>query len=265
MFRAHSHRLILGTSVVLLASVWAGNRCQAASPDHGPPRSVSAPDCPVEGCAPVHEPDPNARLIELSDFLADMEDELLALSGAEQPCGMLEFSLPDIGPATGGYTATSSMLMTAVGTPIAEGTVAVTTDTVSGTIHVSMQLLVGNVPGGPYGVIWTLEQDIFLDTRLYVFGEITKQESLQQPLSWRGGWTYSPTDGLVSDPTSDAGFDGAMAEMFGCESSVAAAMPLPPLGNILGTIGNLGQLTINYIIDLFRPYKPPANCSGPKV
>ncbi len=111
-----------------------------------------------------------------------------------------------------------------------------------------------------YGLTRTLSLTLSLakDT-LTIGGKLSFDDGT--PTLW-GGWTYSQATGAVADPASDAGFNDEVGRMLHAPVGTAA-MGGYEIGAVIGMIGNIWTMLINYFLDQFITYEAPTSCDGP--
>ncbi len=199
----------------------------------------------------------------IATALADMQEGLLAFVEAEGLGANLQIGMP-VPSATGGDSALLVFGDTATvrsgSSSVACGTGA---DSVSMTFDVTDgDPLVGGVTQG-----WTLVMNLWQEgDTLHLDGVMTHVVALGATTVYTGGWTYSDATGPLPDPASEAGFQEAVGNMFNLDTSGGAVAGHSSFfGTIISFIGNVGQLLINYILDIPRPYTPPVTCLGPSI
>jgi len=141
-------------------------------------------------------------------------------------------------------------------TLLATGFTTVVADPTTGSVDLVVELTEA-------GVTRTLEQLISLaDGVLTTWGTMTIDDGANPPSVLAGGWIYSVEDGLQLDPDTDAGFVDAAAAMIHVPDVGGRGFSL---GAIFSWIGNVANMGINYILDIFTPYTPPTTCLGPVI
>ncbi len=166
-----------------------------------------------------------------------------------------------------GTAATVPMGILAGGVSVRSGSVTVGCGVGGGSSNLVMVLYNGEAAGSGLARSWTLTQtSTAWAGAITMWGDMTIVDETLGTTTLIGGWSWSQASGPQINPSSDPGFQGAVAEMLYLSTtggSVAAT--IPDLGTILAVIGNLTKLGINYILDWFIPYTAPTSCTGPII
>ncbi len=152
-----------------------------------------------------------------------------------------------------------------VGT-VRSGTSTVACGTGAGSVLVTFEVTEDPLEGGTTQG-WTLVMNLWQEgTTLHLDGTVTHVVAFGATTTYTGGWTYSDATGPLLDPASDVGFQDSVAEMFNLSTPAGAvASHTNFFATIISTIGNVGQLLINTILDIGIRYTPPVTCLGPYI
>ena len=227
--------------------------------------SISGNQCnPLEGpCgSTTNPPDPLAALNAAADALDAMQDDLMDNWYVGGLCATLGTLPPDVADQGDTQTATSALVLTDGDVRLGMGTLLVTTHLADGRIDMVIELALTDGDGVAYR--WfTLTQSIYADAGgMTSFGTLDVGD-LSGTTSYVGGWVYTPGAGPSADPDSAPGFEDAIAGMLSCsDGNIAAGLSF---GSVFGLVGNVVNIGIHYIIDIFHTYTPPTTCLGPQI
>jgi len=227
---------------------------------------ISGNPCdPLEGpCGtPTDPPDPLAALNTAADALDAMQDDLMDNWYVGGLCATLGTLPPDVVDQGDTQTASSELRLSDGDVRLGVGSLVVTTHLSDGQIDVV--LTVDHLSGDD-----AVERRYVLTQTVRAhaggvdsFGTLDATDPLSGTTSYVGGWVYAPGAGPSADPDSDAGFEGAIAEMLSCsDGNIAAGFSI---GSVIGLVGNAINIGIHYIIDIFHTYTPPTSCLGPQI
>lgn len=235
--------------------------CASIVCDDGNP--CTADSCSQGGCVftPINDACCNGSI---ATALAGMQEGLLAIVNAEGLTTNLQLDEP-VPNASGGDIALSVFNDTGTART---GTSSVACGTGAGNVLVTFEVTDEDPSGGGITQGWTLVMSLWQDgTMLHLDGTMMHVVAFGATTTYTGGWTYSDADGPLLDPASEVGFPEAVAAMFnlGLPPGGATAAAGGFFGSLISLIGNVVQITINYIRDIGIPYTPPIFCLGPNI
>jgi hypothetical protein len=167
----------------------------------------------------------------------------------------LDIGEPAVTPEDTTMEATSSLTLFDAQGVLADGSSVLTVDRSDGSGNVVIELT-------EESVVRTLDLGLWVDGEvLHGWGTLTIDDGAT-PVTLAGGWTYAAPSGLEEDPDSDPAFVDEFPNMFHVGSGGGRA---GLLGAILGFIGNVVVMAVNYVVDVFTPYTPPNSCDGPLI
>ena len=231
-----------------------GNRCTNAV-------------CSAGSCfqAPVAEPCCDGSV---AATLGDMELALAPLVETENLSQNTQLGEPTVN--LNGTEATAPLTAFDETGQVRAGSVTVGCGVGGGSANLVIDVTNNDGSGASATRAWTLTQAVVASGgSIAMWGDITIVDVTLGTSTLVGGWTWSQAGGAQLDPASDPGFQDAVAEMINLTTQPGGAVAgLPPaLGSLLQWLVNVLKLPLNYILDLFIPYTPPApgSCSGPSV
>ena len=263
--------IVIACSVVTLGApgaAWAQNETQ-----------ISGNQCdPLEGpCgSTTNPPDPLAELSAAADNLDAMQDDLMDNWYVGGLCGLVEQGEPVVTDSGDDVSAAGGFLVYQLGGSVLEPDVSVLG---SGTTNVAVTLGQPDVDvtivmtdvdpfaDPPVGVNrqWTLAMTVTASQgAVSVWGTLDYEQGTPlESASYVGGWIYSPETGPAEHPASDAGFHAEVANMFGCQETVASTNFWSNFAVVVNGV-NIG---IHYVLDIFHTYTPPTtdSCLGPRI
>lgn len=199
--------------------------------------------------------DPDAKLIDLVQFLAAMEHALADEASIDGIDGTLNIAEPYYLTSQPQMESSSEVFIYQDVTLLATGFTTVVADHTTGDVDLVVELTEA-------GVTRTLGQLVSLaDGVLTTWGTMTIGDGANPATVLAGGWIYSVAEGLALHPDADAGFVDAAAAMLHVPDVGGRGF----LANIVSLIVDFVAVPVSYILDIFVPYVPPVACLGPVV
>jgi len=255
--------IVIACSLASGPAAWAQNET-----------GISGNPCnPLEGpCGDTTDPpDPLAALNAAADALDAMQDDLMDNWYVGGLCGVVEQAEPVVTGSGDDELASAGFLayQLADGSVLGSGTTDVAVTLGQPDVDVTIVMRDGDPTANPpvgANRQWTLTMTVTVSQgAVSMWGTLDYLRSTpSESASYVGGWIYSPEGGPMEDPASDAGFHAEVANMFGCQETVASANLL---GAIFAIMVNGVNIGIHYIIDIFNPYTAPTpdSCLGPRL